>query len=162
MAIFMKFKDIKGESTTEGFKEWTELTSFEFGIGRRIASAGGTSTREGSIANLSEIVVKKVTDGTTVKYFQQALFGKLDREVEIKMVRVGAGKPEAFLGFKLEGCGVAGLSFRAAGGAGVDSRPGETVHLNFDKITIDYSPIGDDLTGSPDRYMWNLATSTGG
>ena len=159
MAIFMKFKDIQGESTTEGFKEWTELTSFEFGVGRRIASAGGTSTREGTIANFSEVVVKKVTDGTTVKYFEQAITGPLDRVVEIKMVRVGAGKPEAFLGFKLEGCGVAGLSFRAAGGPGVDSRPGETLHLNFDKITLDYSPIGDDLTGSPSMYGWDLAAS---
>ena len=162
MAIFMKCTNIQGESTTEGFKDWTEILSFQFGVGRAIASANGTSTRESSLANLSEVSITKAADATSVKYFQQALCGKLDHVVEIRMVRVGAGAPQTFMGYKLEGVGVSSHSVSASGGPGVDSRPTESITLNFDKITMEYSPIGDDLTGSASRYMWDLALSKGG
>lgn len=161
MPAFIKFDGIDGESATEGYEKWTEILSFDFGVGRRIAHAGSTSTREGTTANVSEIVVKKVTDGTSVKYFKEALCGELDNTVHIAMVRTGSGKPEKFLGFELTNTGVAGMSFKAAGGPGVDSRPGETLHLNFSKVQMEYLPIGNDLTGSPDRYTWDMKTSTG-
>ena len=162
MAIFMKCTNIQGESTTEGFKEWTEILSFQFNVSRAIMSASGTSTREASLANLTDVGITKLADGTSVKYFQEALCGKLDRVVEIRMVRVGSGAPQAFMGYKLEGCGVSNYTVTTSGGPGVDSRPIESITLNFDKITMEYSPIGDDLTGSASRYMWDLALSKGG
>ena len=131
----------------------------EFGLGRRI-TAGVNSVREGSVVNLSEIVVKKSTDGTTIKLFEQACFGKLDNEVKFSFVRTGAGDPQEFLGVYLKNTGVSGLSFKAAGGSGVDARPGETLHLNFGKIEVKYNPIGDDLTGSPSSTTWNIETQT--
>ena len=161
MPTFIKFDGIDGESSTEGFEKWTEVLSFSFGVGRGISHAGSTSTREGSVASVSEIVVHKVTDGTTVKYFKEALCGELDNTVQIAMVRTGSGKPEKFLGFELTNTGVSGISFSAAGGPGVDSRPSETLSFNFSKVQLEYLPIGNDLTGSPDRYTWDMAKGTG-
>ena len=88
------------------------------------------------------------------------LIGKLDNEVKVSFVRTGAGDPQEFLGVYLKNTGVSGLSFKAAGGSGVDARPGETLHLNFGKIEVKYNPIGDDLTGSPSSTTWNIETQT--
>jgi len=159
MPIMMNYQNVPGESKIKGFEKYVELTSFEFGLGRRI-TAGVNSVREGSVVNLSEIVVKKSTDGTTIKLFEQACFGKLDNEVKFSFVRTGAGDPQEFLGVYLKNTGVSGLSFKAAGGSGVDARPGETLHLNFGKIEVKYNPIGDDLTGSPSSTTWNIETQT--
>lgn len=155
MPIVMKYQGVDGESTIDGFTKYTEISSFEFGVGRRISSARGTSTREGGDANLSEIVVRKKTDGSTVKFFEEACTGKLNKEVEIDFLRTGAGKSDSYLNFKMEGCGVAGLSFKSDGAQ--DARPTEVLHLNFDKLTLKYNPIGDDFSGNPSNYGWDLA-----
>jgi len=39
MALYMKYGDIKGAVTTDGFKDWIELNSFQWGVGRAIGSA---------------------------------------------------------------------------------------------------------------------------
>ena len=68
MPILMQYQGVPGESKIKGFEKYIEVTSFEFGLGRRITS-GVNSVREGSVVNMSEIVVKKSTDGTTIKLF---------------------------------------------------------------------------------------------
>jgi type VI secretion system secreted protein Hcp len=157
MAIMLKYQGIEGESKVKGFEKYVELTSFETGVGRRIGSAAGTSTRESSKANISEVIVRKKTDGTTVKFFEEACTGKLDKLVEVSFLRTGSQQSDEFLNFKMERCGVAGLSFKASGSD--NSRPEETLHFNFVKLTVKYNPIGDDFTGSPALYGWDLATS---
>jgi type VI secretion system secreted protein Hcp len=66
MAILIKYGDLKGESKIEGFTDHFEVGSFQVGVGRGIGSARGTSTREASIASVSEIVVTKQTDGISI------------------------------------------------------------------------------------------------
>jgi len=159
MPILMQYAGVPGESKIKGFEKYIEVTSFEFGLGRRI-TAGVNSVREGSVVNMSEIVVKKSTDGATLKLFEQGCFGKLNNDVKFSFVRTGSGGPHEFLGGYLKNTGVAGLAFKAAGGSGVDSRPGETLHLNFGEIEVKYNPIGDDLTGSPSSTTWKLSSMT--
>ena len=87
MAILVKYPDVKGESKLEGFTDYFEVSSFQFGVGRGIGSARGTSTRESGIASVSEVVVTKQSDGTTIKLFEEALHGELDNVVDIKFTR---------------------------------------------------------------------------
>lgn len=159
MPILLQYDGIPGESKIKGFEKYIEVNSFEFGLGRRIAS-GVNSVREGSVVNMSEVVVKKSTDGATIKLFEAACNGPLDKTVKISFVRTGTGDPQEFMGVYLKATGVSGLSFKAAGGSGVDSRPGETLHLNFGEIEVKYNPIGDDLTGSPSSANWKLSSMT--
>ena len=42
MAIYMKYGSIAGPVTTEGFKDWIECNSFQWGVGRSL----GTGMRE--------------------------------------------------------------------------------------------------------------------
>ena len=44
MAIYMKYGSIKGAVTTDGFKDWIELSSFQWGVGRSIGTAARGST----------------------------------------------------------------------------------------------------------------------
>lgn len=158
MTIVVQYEGVPGESTITGFEKYIEVQSFQLGLGRHISSARGTSTREGGEVSVSEITCIKQTDGTSVKLFEEACTGKLNKKVDIKFLRTGAGQPQEFLAFELNGTGISGLSFSASGGS--DSRPTEAVTFNFDKISIKYNPIGDDFSGSPATYGWDLAKST--
>lgn len=154
MAIVVKYDGITGESKIEGFTDHFEVQSFQFGAGRGIGSARGTSTRESSTVSISEIVVTKPTDGTSIDLLTASCEGTLDKKVSIVFVRTGTGgAPGEYLKFELEGCGISGYSMSSGG-----DRPSESVSFNFDKVSMSYTPIGDDLTGSPNTYGWNLAT----
>ena len=74
MAIFMKFGDITGDVETSGFEKWTELQSFQWGVGRGVGSAmSGGNSREGSIPSVSEITVTKRMDGSSPGLWTDAL-----------------------------------------------------------------------------------------
>jgi type VI secretion system secreted protein Hcp len=157
MPVLVKCSDWQGESKVSGFEDYFEVSSFQFGVGRGISSARGTSTREGNIVSVSEITLSKIADKASVKLFEEALHGPLDRKVEIAFVRQGAGnKPVAFITVKLEGCGISGYSMSSGG-----DRPSESLSLNFDKVEYNYDPVADDLSGDPLKYSWDLATATG-
>jgi type VI secretion system secreted protein Hcp len=159
MTIVVKYEGIDGETKIKGYEKYIEVESLQLGLGRHISSSRGTSTREGGEVSISEITCTKQTDGTTVKLFEEACTGKMNKKVDFKFLRTGAGQPQEYLCFETNGTGISGLSFSAAGGQG-NSRPMESVSFNFDKISIKYNPIGDDFTGSPATWGWDLATSS--
>jgi type VI secretion system secreted protein Hcp len=158
MTIVVQYEGIPGESTIQGFEKYIEVDSFQLGAGRAISSAYGTSTREGGVVSISEISVTKKTDGTSVKMFEEACMGKLNKKVEFKFLRTGSGEAQEFLCFETNGTGISGISWSASGGS--DSRPSESLSFNFDKISIKYNPIGDDFSGSPATWGWDLAKVT--
>ena len=76
MAIYMKYGSIKGPVTTDGFKDWIELNSFQWGAGRAIGSATGHSnSREHSSPSFSEVTVRKRTDLSSPELFLEAVAG---------------------------------------------------------------------------------------
>lgn len=152
MPIFMKYDGIDGEATTTGFDKWIELNSFQFGIGRGISSAYGQSTRESSIASVSEISVSKPTDGASTKLMVAALTGTLDKKVTISMVRTASGSVQPYMIYELEGCGVSGYSVSSGG-----DRPTESINLNFDKISFKYLLVGDSLDSNPEVVGYDLS-----
>jgi type VI secretion system secreted protein Hcp len=157
MPVLIKYSDIKGESKLEGFADFFEVTSIQFGTGRSISASRGTSTREGDTVSVSEINFTKVSDGTSLKLFEESLHGELDNTVEIRFVRTGSGNaPVPYMTIDLEGCGISSYSVSSGG-----DRPTENVSLNFDKIKLGYNPIADGLEGSASYYTWDLATGKG-
>jgi len=142
MAIYMKFGDVVGQVTTDGFKDWIELNSFQFGVGRGVTSGAGGAQREGTAPSLSEINVTKVYDKASAKLYQDALAGSFDTKVEIKMTTTTKNKVDTYLGYELSNCGVSGYSTSTGG-----DNPSETLSLNFTKIMVTPSPLDDK--GSP-------------
>lgn len=133
MPIYMKYGSIKGRTTTEGFKDWVELNSCQFGAGRGISTAVGKGTnREASAPSLSELVVTKEWDAESSSlFYQEALMGKLSSEVMIKWTTTTADKLDTYLQVKLGLCGISGYSLSSGG-----DRPSESISLNYGTIEI--------------------------
>lgn len=143
MAIYMKFGDIKGDVTTDGYKEWISLNSAQLGAGRGIASAKGTgANREASEPSISEIVVTKDWDASSSsELFQEAVSGELSRAVEIHYTTTSSKKQEPFLIVKLKDCGISSFSSSSGG----EGRPGESLSLNFAHIEIIPKKVAEGL-----------------
>ncbi|WP_137181649.1 type VI secretion system tube protein Hcp [Roseomonas sp. AR75] len=133
MAIYMKYGDIKGTVTTDGFKDWIELGSVQMGAGRGIASARGSgSNREASEPSISEITCTKQWDASSSsKLFEESVAGEMSRLVEIHFTTTGAKKQEVYLVVKLKDTGISGYSLSSGG-----DKPTESLSLNFAHVEV--------------------------
>ena len=144
MTIYMKYGGLKGAVTTEGFKDWIELSSFSWSANRAIHSAAGhTHSREHSAPSLSEVTVKKKTDLSSPKLFLESVAGKLDNKVTLKFTTTVKGKTETFLTYDLTGCGLGGYSVTSEG-----EMPNESLRLNYTTIT---KTLSDPATAGAPR-----------
>lgn len=132
----MKFGSIPGDVTTDGYKDWIELNSFQYGVGRSVSSGAGGNTRESSAPNISEIVVTKHFDKASAKLYQDSVAGTFDTKVEIKMNTTTKNKTETFLAFELTDCGVSSYSLSSGG-----ENPMESLSLNFLKVMVTPTPL---------------------
>jgi type VI secretion system secreted protein Hcp len=152
MALYMKYGSIKGAVTTDGFKDWIELNSFQWGASRHIGTAArGSTTREHSEPNFSEILVSKVTDVSSPKLFLDSVGGKLDNKVTIKFTTTTKGKVETFLTYEMENCGLSNYSLHSGGEA-----PMESLSLNYTKITKTFTGHDPGIGGSPETVGYDL------
>jgi type VI secretion system secreted protein Hcp len=132
----MKFGSVTGDVTTEGYKDWVELTSFQYGVSRHVSSGSGGNTRESSAPNVSEITVTKHFDKASPKLYQDSVGGTFDTKVEIKMNTTTKNKTETFLTYELTDCGVSSYSLSSGG-----DNPMESLSLNFLKIMVTPTPL---------------------
>jgi type VI secretion system secreted protein Hcp len=157
MAIYMKYGDIKGQTTTDGFKDWITLGSCQMGAGRGVSSAKGKgANREGSEPNISEITVTKEWDAaSSSKLFEEAVSGLMDRKVEIHFTTTERAKQQAFLIIKLTDTCVSGYSASSGG----EGKPMESLSLNFAKIEL-IPKVVDAKLGLTDgeKVSFNLET----
>jgi type VI secretion system secreted protein Hcp len=152
----MKYGTFKGNVTEAGHKDWIELGSFQWGVGRGISSPTGSSTtREGSNPSISEIVVTKHQDGSSTYLFTDAVAGKMNTDVTIEFTATAAGKVATYLKYQLTDTGLSGYSVSSGG-----DRPSESLSLNFTKIIWTFTPTAADLTGTPNTVGYNLSTMT--
>jgi type VI secretion system secreted protein Hcp len=146
MAIYMQYGKIKGNVTATGHEGWIDVSSFQFGVGRAIASVVGRSKdREASQPNFSEVSISKDMDESSPKLFQEATVGKGEK-VTIHFVTTGANKIQLYLEYVLEDCMVSGYSVASGG-----ERPSESLSLSFTKITSNYT-VFDDAGKEKSKY----------
>lgn len=157
MAIFMKYGSDKGEVSADGFKEWIELESFQWGVGRGISSGvGGASKREASTASISEVTVTKTLDSWSPLALKEAIGGK-GAKVEIAITRTDEnGAHHAFQKYTLEKTLVSGYSISSGG-----DRPSESLSLNFSKVDSEYVKIDEMYAEvTTGHVIYDIATST--
>jgi type VI secretion system secreted protein Hcp len=148
----MKYGSIKGAVTTEGFKDWIELTSFQWGAGRGIGTAArGSTSREHSEPNLSEVTVTKVGDVASPKLFLDAVAGELNNKVTIKFTTTTKNKVETFLTYELENTGLSHYSLSSSG-----DMPMESLSLNFTKISKTFIGMDPATKGNPETVGYDL------
>lgn len=140
MAIFVKLGDLKGEVKVEGFKDWMQMESAQWGLGRGIAAATtrGGGGRESSAPSVSEITFTKQldnSDGLIIKgAFGGGAVGKAFK-TEIKFTQTdNNGAHKSYLDYELSECLISGYSMSSGG----DSRPSMNFSVNFTKFMSTY------------------------
>lgn len=156
MAIYMKYGSINGSTTTEGFADWIECSSFQWGAGRAIASARGSGTnREASEPSISEITISKLFDpASSAMLFQEAVMGEMTNDVTFKFTTTSKGVVETYLEVNLNEAGISGYSASSGG-----DKPSESISINFGKIEVVPYKMEEGLAaekGTPVSY--NLVT----
>ena len=154
MPIYMKYADIKGDVDAKEYKDWIGLLSFQVGVGRHMTQAGGSGkNREAGKASVSEIVVTKECDESSVKLFQEACKGlAVDVKIDFTTVQNDTLKP--FLQYTLKECMISQFSSSSGG-----DRPNESLALNFTFIETKFTPYdAKDKAGNPISASYNLKT----
>lgn len=132
----MSFGKIKGNVSTDGYKDMIELNSFQYGVHRAVSSGAGGATRESSAPSISEIVVTKLFDVASPKLYQDSVAGTFDTAVTIKMTTTTKQKVETFLTYELKDCGVSSYSLSSGG-----DNPVESLSLNFTNVQVKPTPL---------------------
>jgi type VI secretion system secreted protein Hcp len=136
MAIYMNFNALspKGNVTAEGYEDWIEVDSFNFGVGRAISmEAGAMANRESTRPSLSEVTVTKALDAASGGLFKASVVGDEGVNVEIHVVQTGGNKVEKYAAYTLEDVIISSYSVTAAAGG----PPQESLSLSFAKIEGD-------------------------
>lgn len=139
MAIFMKYGDLKGEVTATTHKDWIEVHSVQWGVGRGIShGVGGASKREASAPSVSEMTVTKSFDGASPLLLKESLGGKAT-VVKLELTQTDdKGSHVAYQKYILTDTLVSGYSISSGG-----DRPSESLSLNFSKVDSEYLKIDD-------------------
>lgn len=156
MAIYLQIDGVKGSVTAKGHEGWIDCTSLQWGVGRAISSAVGTSAdREASKPSISEISVTKMMDPSSTQIFTEACVGK-GKKVKIDLCTVGTDQINTYMEYELEDCMVSGYSVSTGG-----DRPTESISLSFTKMVQKYIPY--DKNGKPQSPLpagYDMATGT--
>lgn len=152
MAIYMKYGEINGAVTTEGFLNWIELLSVHWGTNRHVATAAHIEkNREYSEPSLSEITISKLTDVSSPKLIIESVAGELDNEVTLAFTTTSAGKMLTFLKFELQDTGLSSYGLTSNG-----DMPIETLTLNFATIKHTFIGLNPALKGTPEAVGYSL------
>ncbi len=157
MPIYVKYKDlgVKGDVTESNHKNWIEVSSFQWGVGRGISSPTGASAdRESSAPSVSEITLTKSQDISTVGLLTEALQGD-GVKVTIDFCRTNKDQMDVYLTIELENVMISGYSVSSGG-----DRPSESISLNFTKIMMKGTQMKTDGSAAePANISYDLATA---
>lgn len=149
MAIYLKYGDIKGEATQVTHKDWIEVSSFSFGVGRGISTGtAGGSKRESSAPSVSEITLTKTMDIASPLLLKEALGGKAVT-VKIEMTQTDSKATHvSFQKYILTDVLISGYSISSGG-----DRPSESLSLNFTKFDSEYININDKFAAKTTGHV---------
>jgi type VI secretion system secreted protein Hcp len=154
VAIYMKHDSIKGNVTTEGFKNQVELESASFGAGRAMGMSKRSGVNRGHAEpNLTEISVSRQWDAmSSVLLLQDAIAGVGKDKVTISFTTTSKNVVLAYLTYDLEEVVVSSYSI----GAGGDGQPRESFNLNYTKITVTPYEVKDGKATKRDVVVYSL------
>lgn len=135
MPIYMKYGTIAGSVTADGYTDWIDCASMQWGVGKGVSSpVGSTANRECSVASVSEVVVTKMMDKASIGMFKNAVAG-IDKAVvcKIHLLKSDGTKIVPYVEYEFENTLVSGYSISSSG-----DRPSESVSLNFTKVQVKY------------------------
>ena len=144
MPIYMEYNSgsVKGDVTESAHKNWIEVSSFQFGVGRGISSpTGASSDRESSAPSISEVVVTKSQDIASVGLLTEGYQGD-GVPVKFDFCRTNKDKMDVYMQINLENVMISGFSTSSGG-----DRPSESISLNFTAVEYKGTQMKADGSG---------------
>lgn len=150
MAIYMNYDNgaIKGAGGQGNHTDWIVIKSVQWGVGRGISTAVGTKgdgTREASEPSISEVVISKEFDKSSVLLSQESTTNNKGKTIKIDFCTT-ANEGAPYLQIILTNTLISGYSVSSGG-----DRPSESISLNFTKI--EYNEAGSQ---SPNKSSYDL------
>lgn len=155
MAIYVEIGKIKGNVSADGHKDWIEVNSMSFGVGRAIPMMVGAQTnREATHPSFSEISFTKEMDDSSPYIFRESVVGE-GKKIKVHVVKTGANKLESVVEYTLEAALVSSYSITSSGG-----QPSEKFTISFTKIEMKYVVWDEKHTKSSQiPISYDLATA---
>ena len=148
MGIFEKphvlDRKFRGEVKAKGYEGWIQLQSAQLGTNRNITTSTGRGTnREASAPAIQEVVITKLQDSVSTALYRETLGG------EGKLIVIAFVKEDgtSYTTIVMQNTMISSYSVSGHGGV-TDSRPTESLSINFTKMTFEMSPTSPDTTHS--------------
>jgi len=140
MPVYIQYETIDGDVTEAGHLKWIEVSSFQIGVGRGIATpVGGAAKRETGAPSVSEVTVSKRMDVSSYRWLEESLYGQKAVKCTVHFMRTGeGGSLEQYSEYIFTNCLVSGYTV-SSGGDGAT----ESISINFTKLEYTYIPRGD-------------------
>ena len=158
MGIFEKphvlDRKFRGEVKAKGYEGWIALQSAQLGTNRNITTSTGRGTnREASAPAIQEVVITKLQDSVSTALYRETLGG------EGKLIVIAFVKEDgtSYTTIVMQNTMISSYSVSGHGGV-TDSRPTESLSLNFANITFEMSPTSPDTTHSRVYQLSQQAT----
>ncbi|MBX2809399.1 MAG: type VI secretion system tube protein Hcp [Cellvibrionaceae bacterium] len=146
MSIFVKYGDIKGESSDDNHKEWIDAEELDWGVSRQITSNTSTQgDRESSNATISDLTLTKFMDKSTARLFIESCCGT-GKDVTIELTKTGTGGgSDTYIQYILHNALISSFITEHVNDSGF--RPVEEIKISFTSIEMKYITYDED--GNP-------------
>ena len=149
--IVLKYGAVKGNCEIAGYEGWIVCGSYQFGVGRGIASAADGNKRTATAPSISEITLTKQTDPASADLYFAALCGS-GVDASVHFLNTQDNKVEVFLKFEMKNAMISGYSMSSGG-----DLPSESLSINFVEITYQFDQYDGASVKTGDVKKWDLA-----
>jgi len=160
MSIFINYEGVKGESSDPAHKDWCDVESICWGVGRNITSSTSTQgDRESSNANITDLTIMRHMDKATPKIFTESCCGT-GKDVVIHLTKTGTGSgAHIYMEYHLKNALISYYQIEAE--AEDAERPVEKIQVSFTDVEVKYTPYDEDGNAeAPIAVGFNTATNT--
>lgn len=160
MGIYLKYGDINGDATQQGFEHWINVLSFSWSnaVSRDIKTATGRGrNREQGQPHVKRISIVKEVDHSSGPLYKSLVTVPEAKLCKIAFVRTDEGG-EAYLEYHLHDTLLQALHLSGSG-----DRAQETWTLDFTKIKVSVKQLDEaNVSSGPFHFEYDLATGKGG
>ncbi|HKG14294.1 MAG TPA: type VI secretion system tube protein Hcp [Pyrinomonadaceae bacterium] len=148
--------DVKGESNLTDFKDKMELLSFSHGVAMQITGDISNSERTSGKPNHQDLTVTKYLDAASPVLTQSCCEGKAFPTVDIIIGRNDSGAVIELMRYTIKNALISSVSIGGGGG----DKPVETLTLNYNQITWNYTAQKPEVGNEGNvNGKWNLSTN---
>jgi type VI secretion system secreted protein Hcp len=162
MGMYMKYGEIRGDATQEGFAHWINIISFNWSnaVHRDITTETGKGrNREQAQPHVEQMTVSKEVDHASGPLYKTLCTVPKAHECKIAFVRTGpGGDDDKYLEYTLTDTMLAGVKINGSG-----ERAHEEWTLNFTQVAIEVKQLTEaNVASAPFHFKYDLATGKGG